>query len=137
MKKPWTWKNVEIAPNLSEKLQQEFEVSFFQGALEQDPENVEVLVTLGDVYSRLGKTRAGLDIDKRLVRICPDEPTFHYNLACSYSLLGDLDPALKALEKAIQLGYQNFEHLKKDSDLDNLRQDGRFHVLLKTHAPQT
>jgi tetratricopeptide (TPR) repeat protein len=137
MKKAWTWKNVELSPELSAKLQQEFEVSFFQRALEHDPENVDILVFLGDAFSKRGMVLDGLEIDKRLVRICPEEPTFYYNLACSYSLLGDVDPAFKALQKAIQLGYQNFEHLQKDADLDNLRKDRRFIELMKGFATQS
>src|SRR6185295_13088313 len=82
MKKAWAWKNVELPPELSAKLQQNFEVSFFQKALEHDPENVDILVFLGDAFSKRGMTLDGLEIDKRLVRICPEEPTFYYNLAC-------------------------------------------------------
>lgn len=132
MKRAWTWKNVDMPAPLALKLQQEFEVSFFRKALEHDPENIDVLVFLGDTFSKRGMTVDGLEIDKRLVHICPEEPTFYYNLACSHSLLGQLEQAFSALEKAIQLGYQNFEHLQKDSDLDNLRKDHRFISLLKS-----
>ena len=134
MKKAWSWKNVELPAELIEKLRQDFEVDLYRKALEHDPENVDVLVYLGDAFSKRGMVRDGLEIDKRLVRVCPNEPTFHYNLACSHSLLGDLDSALEALEKAMRLGYQNMEHLKKDADLDNLRSDRRFVELLKTFA---
>ena len=137
MKKAWSWKNVELPGALCEKLQQDFEVGFFRKALEHDPENVDILVFLGDAFSKRGMTLDGLEIDKRLVRICPEEPTFHYNLACSYSLLGEVEPAFTALEKAIQLGYQNFDHLQNDSDLDNIRQDRRFTLLLKNLSPQS
>jgi tetratricopeptide (TPR) repeat protein len=137
MKKAWSWKNVEISAETAGRLQQEFEVGFFRRALEHNPENVDILVFLGDAFSKRGMVTDGLEIDKRLVRICHEEPTFYYNLACSYSLLGDLEPAFDALQKAVQLGYQNFEHLQKDSDLDNLRQDRRFSALLKGFASQS
>jgi len=137
MKKSWTWKNVELHSEISTKLHQEFEVGFYRKALEHDPENVDVLVFLGDAFSKRGMTLDGLEIDKRLVRICPEEPTFYYNLACSHSLLGEVEQACKALEKAIQLGYQNFDHLQKDSDLDNLRKDNRFISLMKSVIPQS
>src|SRR5512145_972414 len=103
MKRASTWKNVDMPAPLALKLQQEFEVSFFRKALEHDPENIDVLVYLGDTFSKRGMTVDGREIDKRLVRICPEEPTFYYNLACSYSLLGQLEQAFSALEKAIQL----------------------------------
>ena len=137
MKKVWTWRNIGLAPELVEKLQQEFEVRFFRRALEQDPDNVEILVHLGDIFSKRAMTVEGFEIDQRLVRLCPEEPNFHYNLACSFSILGQLEMAYQSLEKAIQLGYQNFEHLKKDADLDNLRKDRRFLHFLKNLSPQT
>ncbi len=132
MKKPWSWKsNVEIGPETAEKIQQDFEVGLYRTALEFDPENVDILVFLGDAFSKRGMIDDGLEIDKRLVRVCPNEPTFYYNLACSHSLLNQIDPALTALEKAISLGYQNFDHLQKDSDLDNIRAERRFVQILK------
>ena len=135
MKKAWTWKNVELPSDLSAKLQHEFEVGFFKKALEHDAENVDLLVFLGDAFSKKGLTQDGLEIDKRLVKICPEEPTFHYNLACSYSLLDQKEQAFASLERAIQLGYQNFEHLLKDADLDNLRKDSRFASIMKNLQP--
>ncbi len=131
MKKAWTWKNIDLSEEVAEELQQNFEVGLFRKALVHDPYNVDILIYLGDAFSKRGMLQDGLEIDQRLVRVCPEEPTFYYNLACSHSLLNQLDPALEALEKAIHLGYQNFEHLKEDSDLDNLRKDYRFIQLLK------
>ncbi len=136
MKKSWSWKNVELQPELATKLQQNFELSLYQKAVEHDPENVDVLVYLGDAFSKRGMIQAGLEIDLRLVRICPEEPTFYYNLACSHSLLGQVDPAFGALDKAIRLGYQNFEYLLRDNDLENLRKDSRFAGLLPTNYYQ-
>jgi hypothetical protein len=45
-----------------------------------------------------------------------------YNLACSYSLIGQFDRAAAALEKALQLGYRDFRWLARDPDLQPLRQ---------------
>jgi carboxyl-terminal processing protease len=44
-----------------------------------------------------------------------------YNLACGYSLLGRKEEALSRLEDAVAAGFDNYEHLEKDSDLDNIR----------------
>jgi hypothetical protein len=55
----------------------------------------------------------------------------HYNLACSYSLLKQIDLAYKALENAIEFGYADFAHLLSDTDLKNLMTDRRFPAFLK------
>ena len=69
----------------------------------------------------------------KLVDLCPQEKVFHYNLACSYSLLSDFDSALLALEKALLLGYDDLEQIQADADLANLRRDRRFQRLVREH----
>jgi hypothetical protein len=49
---------------------------------------------------------------------------------CSHSLLEDLESALEALEKSLELGYAEFEFIEEDKDLANLRQDPRYHGLI-------
>jgi hypothetical protein len=55
----------------------------------------------------------------------------YYNLACLYSLKGDVDGGLKALEKSFELGWSQFKWAAQDGDLTNLRKDERFQPLLE------
>ncbi len=103
-----------------------FEIKFFENVLATDPCNEEALMLLGNVYTREGDYRRGLDLDKRLVRLRPEDPTAFYNLACSYALLHRTGEAYASLEKAVSLGYRNLSHLLKDPDLEHLRQDSNF-----------
>ena len=138
----WTWKNVDLPSESAERLGLEFETASLNEALAGvDWDNVdsdtagsaqvELLAHLGDLLSRTGQLQKGLEVDETLVRIRPEEPVFHYNLACSHSRLGHIEPALEALEAAVRLGYHNFEHLREDHDLDNLKADERFNELLR------
>ena len=104
----------------------EFEIQFFEGVTKRDKDFTEALQILGDAYTKTGQWEKGLRIDKRLARLCPDNPLVFYNLACSYSLLSQLDEAFAALHKALKLGYQDTKWLSKDPDLENLRKDSRF-----------
>jgi tetratricopeptide (TPR) repeat protein len=72
-----------------------------------------------------------LQIDRRLVQLRPTDALAHYNLACSYALLKKVDSAIKALRKAIELGYRDFRYMREDRDLDALRRDPRFRQLLR------
>jgi len=105
---------------------QRFEIKFFENVLATDPCNEEALMLLAHVYTREGDYTRGLDIDERLVRLRPEDPTAYYNLACSYALLHRTGDAYASLEKAFSLGYRNLSHLLKDPDLEHLRQDGNF-----------
>lgn len=44
-----------------------------------------------------------------------------YDYACLYVRMNRIDDAMKALEKAFELGYRNFGHLEYDYDMDILR----------------
>ena len=107
----------------------EFEIQFFEGVTKRDPDFIDALQILGDAYTRTGQWEKGLLIDKRLARLCPDNPLVFYNLACSYSLMSRLDAAFAALTKAVKLGYADAMWLAKDPDLENLRTDSRFEAI--------
>jgi len=109
----------------------DFEIDFFEQLLKKKPDFIQALTALGGAYTQRGDYRKGLEVDLRLSRLRRDDSTVHYNLACSYSLLGELDLAFSILKKAIDLGYEDFEHLKYDPDLENLRKDERFQLILK------
>ncbi len=66
----------------------------------------------------------------KLINLRPDEPLVGYNLACSYSLLGRFKQALESLGKAIDLGYNDIHHLEDDSDLDSLREEDDYKLLI-------
>jgi tetratricopeptide (TPR) repeat protein len=104
-------------------------ISFLEGVVNRDPRYVEALQVLGDHYTQRGRFDHSLTIDQRLARLEPRNPFVFYNLACSYSLNGELDLAVSALEKALSLGYRDFKWLAKDPDLRSLRQHPLFRHL--------
>jgi tetratricopeptide (TPR) repeat protein len=98
------------------------QVSFMEGLVRRDPQYLEALQMLGDLYTRRGKYDRSLKVDLQLSRLQPRNPLAFYNLACSHSLNGELDQAVTALEQALRLGYRDFNWLAKDPDLRQLRQ---------------
>ncbi len=85
---------------------------------------------LGNAYTANGMYEKGLKVDLKLARLRPNEPLVCYNLACSYSLLGSFKQALKSLGKAVDLGYNDLHHLENDSDLDSLRDEDNYKILI-------
>ncbi|MEA3369636.1 MAG: hypothetical protein U9Q24_04750 [Candidatus Ratteibacteria bacterium] len=121
---------------IKEKLPAEtldFEIEFYEKLLKKNPDETTILIPLGNAYTERGLHEKGLSVDKKLVSLKQDEPIFYYNLACSFSLLKKQKEAVEALSKALELGYRDFEHMKIDHDLDNIRGDGLFKALLKKH----
>jgi tetratricopeptide (TPR) repeat protein len=55
----------------------------------------------------------------------------YYNLACLYSLKGDVETGLKHLDKSFESGYENYKWANTDGDLANLRKDPRFKTMIE------
>lgn len=54
-----------------------------------------------------------------------------YNIACGYGIQGDAANALRWIDRAIENGYDDVEHLEQDSDLDPIRNDPQFRGLVR------
>lgn len=109
----------------------EFTIWFFENIIEKNPNYVDCLMYLGNVYTANGMYEKGLMVDQKLSLLRPKDPMVHYNLACSYALLKKIDAAFDALEKTIALGYKDVYHLEMDKDLTYLRKDIRYKELIR------
>ena len=125
-------REIELERHVALRLADEFEIDLYAAHVEHDTQDVDLLVELGDLYTRAGRVEEGIEIDKKLVNVCPEEPVFHYNLACSQSLLGQTDLALGSLRSAIEFGYRNLDLLETDADLQSVREDPRFPELIES-----
>lgn len=116
---------------MAEMSQLDFELDFYGGILDQHPGYVDVLRAQANNLTLKGRFTEGLQVDKRLVQLRPNDPLAHYNLACSYALLKRCDLAIKTLRQAVELGYHDFRYMREDRDLDSIRHDPRFRQLLR------
>jgi tetratricopeptide (TPR) repeat protein len=110
-----------------------FDILFFERVLSKQKNYIEVIELLGGLYTQQGRIDDGLKMDLKLTQLLPDSPEAHYNLACSLSLKKHTKNALEALEKAIHLGYDDFEWMENDPDLSFLKAQPAFKNLLQKH----
>jgi len=110
---------------------QEFLAEFLKAHVRRHPRSLDALAELGHALTKLGRLDEGLEVDRQLVRLIPDNPTVHYNLACSLALLNRKDDSLDALEAAVELGYTDTAFLREDDDLIGLHTELRFERLLR------
>jgi tetratricopeptide (TPR) repeat protein len=115
---------------MSRKDDHAFEISFYESVLRHEPDYTDVMELLGGLYTKVGRIADGLEMDRRLVQLLPDNATAHYNLACSLALSARKPDALRALARAIELGYDDRRWMRKDPDLAEFRGDPEFERLL-------
>lgn len=108
----------------------EFEIGFYESILKRSPKYTDVIELLGELYTKNGRIADGLRMDRRLVRLLPENPNAYYNLACSLALKKRRTEALDTLHKAISLGYDDYDWLVQDPDLDSLKKHPEFQELL-------
>ena len=84
------------------------------------------------VAVREGDTRTMEETCRKGVALLPDDPTWHYNLACSLAYFPKrTGEALDELEKAIDLGFRDKDTIAADTDLKRLSGERRFEELLE------
>ncbi|MBI4834853.1 MAG: redoxin domain-containing protein [Planctomycetes bacterium] len=84
----------------------------------------------GDKNYKEGKYQAAIECYLKALED-DNDPGLWYNLACTYSLVNQVDEALGALKKAIQFGYSEWTWMDNDPDLENIRKDPRYKELRK------
>lgn len=115
----------------------EFEIRFFETVLKHDSAYTDVIEILGGLYTKHGRIADGLRMDRKLVRLLPNNPTAHYNLACSLALVKRKADALRSLRQAVELGYNDFDWMQQDPDLETLKDHPDFRALLDQLKPQS
>ena len=106
-----------------------FQIAVFEEALQATPEDTEALRFLSHAYSGVGRLEDGLQADRKLVELLPVDPRVRYNLACSCALTGRIDEAIDELEKACEFGFDDINLMRKDKDLDGLREHPRYQAI--------
>ena len=77
-----------------------------------------------------GKSDEAREEAKKALEINPTDPLMQYNASCFYSQMGDKKLAIESLKNAFAAGYQDYEWVKRDSDLENIRQEPEFIELM-------
>ena len=103
-----------------------YEIAFLESVLKRNERDPVVVETLANLYTEAGLYSKGLALDRRNVELSPQSATAHYNLACSLSLTGAPDEAFAELGMALDLGFDDVEWMRKDPDLNALRDDPRW-----------
>ena len=99
--------------------------------LAKNPENPRPAYLGAGALVALGEVERAKEWTSRALAIDPDDILTQYNVACMYSLLGDIDPALDLLEGLLpQANHETKAWVRQDSDFDPLRSHPRWQRVL-------
>jgi serine/threonine protein kinase/Tfp pilus assembly protein PilF len=99
--------------------------------LSQHPDDARGHMYFATDLAQVGrKDEAKVEAAKAL-ELSPDDPLMLYNATCFYAQMGEKKLAIEALRSAVSAGYANFEWLKRDSDLDPIRNEPEYIELVK------
>jgi len=108
-------------------------ISEFSVAIKKDPNYAVAYANRAIAYMQTGKlNKAQADLSEA-VRLAPKDPFAHYNLAALYSRQNQMDLALDELDSALAADFNDYDALRGDPDLANLRAQPEYRRVLEKH----
>jgi len=114
------------------KYMEEKAIEHYLKALDLRPDFINALNNLADIYARHGKYQKAIELMNDIAEIQPDNADVSYNIACMYAKQGNVDESVEWLRNALVMGFDKWELLDNDSDLDNIRNSKYYKELLNT-----
>jgi tetratricopeptide (TPR) repeat protein len=65
------------------------------------------------------------------LELSPNDSILLYNAACVYSVIDEKELAIKTLQNAVAGGFEHYDWIKRDPDLENIRKEIEFTELIK------
>jgi len=103
----------------------------YQKALDLQPEFAEALNALAVLYAKQKEYGKAISIFKKMTTFWPDYANTYYNIACMYSRQNNIENSIEWLKLAVKKGYKNWDLIKTDKDLENIRGSLYYNELIK------
>jgi tetratricopeptide (TPR) repeat protein len=108
-------------------------ITLLQNALMTHPGNSKLIQELALYYARIGDYENAIANLKILLNQNPEKPEVYYNIACIYAKQNMSDKSIELLKLSIEKGFHNWDLIKHDPDLDNIRNTAFINELIKNH----
>ena len=108
-------------------------INEFSNAIKKDSNYAEAYSNRATAYMMQKKYNKALDDLKKAKELKPESSSIRYNLACVHALMGNVDYGLDELDAALARGFNDYESLRKDPDLANLRKHKEWRPILEKH----
>jgi len=106
-------------------------IKFFPSYLSQHPDDARGQMYFAIHLATAGRNEEAKNQGAKALEMNPGDSLMMYNAACMYARLGDSRLAAKTLKDAVAAGQEDFEWIKRDSDLDSIRNELEYIELMK------
>ncbi len=108
----------------------------FNKVLTINPNSADAHMQIGIVYNQTKRYPESEVECKKAIQLNPNFTLAYYNLACALSMQNKTDEGFLQLELAIQKGFNQYEKIQHDTDLENLKlQKEKWETLMKKYFP--
>lgn len=106
-------------------------VQVYPRYLSQHPDDARAHMFYATHLIQTGDSEKGKVEAAKAIELSPGDPVMMYNAACFYAMLGEKRLALDSLKNSIAAGNENYEWMKRDPDLENIRNEPGYIELTK------
>jgi len=126
-------RHIERGLNFMRERDYDNAIDEFTLAIEKNPYYSIVYSNRAVAYMQQQKFDKAADDLNKGAEINPKSTVIHYNFVALYSLQGKIDQALDSLDKTLELGFNNYDALRKDPDLNNVRKHPEFRKICEKY----
>jgi len=87
------------------------------------------------VYTIREEYDEAISVFGKMIRLWPNSAGAYYNVACIYAKQNRIVESTEWLKKAIQRGYSNWDLIKTDKDLENIRDTSYYKEIVSRNPP--
>ena len=99
--------------------------------LSKHPDDARAYLHFAIYCAKYGRVQQAKKEAERALELNPEDSTILYNGSCFYAVINEKATALNLLKRSIEAGFEHIEWLKRDPDLNNIREEIEFAELLK------
>jgi tetratricopeptide (TPR) repeat protein len=108
-------------------------INEFSNAIKKDPTYATAYSNRAVAYMMQKKYNLALADLNKAKELKPNDPAIRYNLASCHSLMGNVDLGFVELDAALANGFKDYDVLRTDPDIANLRKNKDWRKTLEKH----
>jgi tetratricopeptide (TPR) repeat protein len=108
--------------------------TLLQQSLTLQPDNFQTLNRLTMLHiQEKNYTDAIALLSGPMLKLQPDNAGIYYNIACLFAIQNNREHAVEWLRRAVEKGYDKWDKIKTDPDLENIRDSAYYQEIIKNH----